>query len=652
MLKSMRDSFHHLRWILIAVVAAFIFGFVFLDMGLGGAAAGGGTTDRAFAARVNGETITINEFSRALNNVQQMYQESYGQQFTPEMAAAMGLHQQVLQGLIDQRLLTQEARRIHLDATPEEVRERLLSMPTFSENGKFIGMELYTRYVTGPLGYASAAAFEDDLARDITLQKMESALQSSVIVSPKTAEAEYRRANENAKIRYVVLPAEQAAATVQVTPAEVEAYYNANKADYAHGEQRQIRYLMADYAKLRGEINPTDAELQRRYESVKQNFRQPAAARVQHILVKSLPTDTPQAQAAAKAKAESIVSQLRGGSDFAMLARQHSEDPSSSGQGGAMGWVEMGQTVEPFERAIFSIPLNTISDPIKSEEYGYHIVKVTERRAESSQPFEQVRGRIRTEMVQEMARDVATAEMNRINAQIREKKPKSVDEFIALANDKVNSYDSGWFGRNEQIEGVGNNAPLSQWVFEAEKDQIAEKPIGSPRGILIPYVTGIRGAGVAPLAEVREKVEADVRQQKAATAAREKLAGVMAGLTSLDEIAAKAGLEPKESPVSRQRQITGLSGDVSALVDAVFAANQGDVKGPVVAGNGAVVFEVVEQKKVTAEEIAQNRASFIDSLRAQEARSLRAALIARLRKGSAIEINDEIARPTVTPSGV
>jgi hypothetical protein len=83
MLKVMRDSFHHLKWILIAVVAAFVFGFVFLDMGLGGSRMGRTDDNRAFAARVNGQTISYMDYSRAMKNMEDMYRQMYGQQFTP-----------------------------------------------------------------------------------------------------------------------------------------------------------------------------------------------------------------------------------------------------------------------------------------------------------------------------------------------------------------------------------------------------------------------------------------------------------------------------------------------------------------------------------------------------------------------------------------
>jgi peptidyl-prolyl cis-trans isomerase D len=652
MLKVMRDSFHHLKWILIAVVAAFVFGFVFIDMGLGGGSVGGGTGDVAFAARVNGETITYNDFYRSMKRLEDMYKQAYGQQFTPEMAAQMGLAKQVLDNLIDQRLLTQEARRLNIEASPEEVRRKLLEIPQFADNGKFIGMELYTRYVTGPLGYASTSDFENELGREIALQKMESALQSSVVVSPKAVEAEYRRANENAKIRFVLLPAASQMASVSVTPAEVESYYRSNQAKYTHGEQRQIRYLMADYAKIRAAVKPTDEELRKRYDANKAAYKSPAAAHTLHILVKVDPSAPADVDAAARAKAQGLVQQLRAGGDFAGLARANSDDPSSAGNGGDMGFVTAAQTVEAFDRAIFSIPLNVISDPIRTPEYGYHIVKVVERRAEATRSFEEMKPSLVASTANDMARDMAKAEINRINATFKANKPANVEAFVAAANDKVTSSDSGWFGKSDPIGTIGTHAPLSQWAFAAKDGEVSDPPIGTPKGIVIAYLAGTRPAGVSALAEIKEKVEQDAKMQKARDAARTALAQMMAGATAIDAIAAKAGQPAQDASVGRQGSIAGLNGDVSGLVDATMAANVNDLKGPVIVGDGAVAFQVLEQKKVTPQELEQNRTTYSDQLRAQQARSLRATLLERLRKGSKVEVNDEITRPTTAPTGV
>lgn len=648
MLKVMRESFHHLKWVLLAVIVAFIFGFVFIDMGLGGGGVGGSTADAPFAARVNGETITYNEYYRALKNVESMYQQQFGQQYTPEMAQALNLPQQVIDMLVDQRLLTQEARRLNLEASPEEVRRKLLSIPTFTENGKFVGMELYNRYITGPLGYQSAAEFETDLGREIALQKMESALENSVVVSPKAVEAEYRRTNENAKVRYVLLPA-AAPETLTVTPAEAEAHYRKHQVDYTHGEQRKVRYILADFAKIRAEVRPTEPELRKLYESTRDNYKRPASAHVLHILIKSDPAATPEVDAAARAKAQALVQQLRAGADFAALARANSEDPSSSGNGGDMGWVDMGRTVESFERAIFTIPVNTISDPIKSAEYGYHIVKVVERREQSVQPFEEARPALEAGAANDMSRDIARSEINRINAALKQNKPATAEAFAALGTGRLTSNDAGWIGRSDDIGGVGQNAPLSQWIFAAKDGDVSD-PIGTPKGIAIAYVESSRAAGVSTLAEVKDRVDQDVKRQKGREAARAQLAALVAGSASVDVVAQKAARTAQDTTVDRQSPITGLSGDTTQLIDAALNSKVGQLQGPVIVGDGAVVFQVLEQKKVTPQEITQNSSTYADRLRQQQSRQLRSVLVSRLRKGAEVEINDAITRPT-TPAG-
>jgi len=654
MLKVMRDSFHHLKWILIAVIAAFVLGFVFIDMGIGGGNMSGAAQDesRSFAARVNGETITFNDYSRALQNLSEMYRQMYGQQFTPEMAEQMGLPKQVLNSLVDQRLLTQEARRLNLEATPEEIRRKLLSIPVFNRDGKFVGMADYRTYVTGRLGYASPAAFEEDLGRDITLSKMESALQSSVAISPKAAEDEYRRANESAKIKYVLLPAAISAANVTVTPAEVEAYYKTNSAKYTHSEQRQVRYLLADYAKIRSQITPSEAEIRAAYAANSSRFGRPASARVQHILIKVDPQAAPADDAAARAKAQALVAQLRGGADFAALARANSGDPSSSAVGGDMGWVDMGQTVEPFEKAIFSIPLNTISDPIRTTEFGYHIVRVPERRAQSVRPIDEVRTELTSSIANDRAKEIAAAEINRLRQILKSNKPANVQAFTNLASDRATSNDSGWFGRGENIGGLGNNPALSEWVFSAKQGDVSD-PVGTSRGPAIAYVEGVRAPGTTALAEIRPQVEADARLEKGREAARASLTATMAGKPSIDAIAAAAAQPAQETTIKRDgSNIPGITGDTAALVAAAMDAAVGEMKGPIVVGNGAIAFQVLEQKRVTAEELAKNRTTAVDSLRGQQARSVRASLLKRLRTQSEIELNDDITRPTSAPAGV
>jgi peptidyl-prolyl cis-trans isomerase D len=643
MLKLMRDSFSQLKWILIAIVAAFIFGFVYFDMGLGGGSASASTDQRSWAARVNGETVTYREFDRAVAMTEDQYKQMYKQNLTPEMLAQLGVQKGVLDSLVDQKLLLQEAKRLHLDATPEEVQRRLLQVPTLNPNGKWVGSELYGRFCQ-QMGYSSPAEFEDELSRQITLEKMDSALQNSIVVSPKAAEAEYRRVTENAKIRYVLYPAAREAGNVNVSDAELQAYYNANTGKYAHGEQRAVKYLVADTTRLRAQIVPSDADLRKRYEASKEDFKSPEAAHILHILIKVDPNATPDVDAAARAKAESLVKQLRAGADFAKLAQDNSGDPSSSGKGGDMGFVSRGSTVEPFDSAAFSIELNKISDPIRSAEYGYHIIKVLERRQPTYRSFDEVKGQLAMQVVDQMSKDQAREEITRINSRIKEAKPKTADEFAKFANDKVTSSDSLWFGKTDPVPGLGNNPALAAWAFSAKQGDFGEI-IGTNRGPAIPFLYGIRTAGITPYADVKEKVASDARLEKSRQLAMQAMSRALP-VANVDAAAAKVGLQPAETTLSRQGYVSGFSGDVTPLIDAAMKATVGPVSGPVSVAEGAVVFQVLEQKKVDSKSVDENRTAYAETLRQQEARNLRKVLLDRLKKESKIEINQQAINPT------
>jgi len=638
MLKVMRESFHHLKWILLAVVAAFIIGFVFIDMGLGGAAGGRQQNDRAYAARVNGSTISYRDYQRALYFTTENYKRMYGDRFDDQMAQAMGIPRQVLDTLVDQRLLLQEAERLHLDATQEEVRRKILAIPTLNPDGKFVGNELYTRFVQ-QIGFDNAADFEDDLARQITIDKMESALTGTVVVSPKAADAEYKRLSETAKIRYVLYPSEREAALIQVTPAETQAYYDANKSKYMHGEQREMRYLIADYLKIRQNIHPTDAQLHDRYEAHKAEFKQPKSAHAQHILIKLERDATPEQDAAAKTKADALAAQIKAGADFAALAKANPGDPGSAAKGGDLGWFNQGQMVPEFDAMVFSAPLNAIN--VVRSQFGYHIIKVLERKDESTKTFDEMKIQLANDLTDELTKTQGREAIARVMQQVRDAKPKTADEFSKFATDVVVSKDTQFFQKNEAIPGLGNNTVLSQWLFQAKPNDFGEV-IGTSRGPAIPFLVGVRPAGTSPLEDVREKVTVDARNDKALELSKQKLQAAMAGAPSVDAIAAKLGLTAADTTVRRQGGATGINGDTGKLADAAMSANPGEMKGPVVAGTGAIAFQVLEQKKVTPEEAAQNRQAYIDQLRQQEARSLRQSLLQRLRKAAKIDVNDKL----------
>jgi peptidyl-prolyl cis-trans isomerase D len=636
MLKVMRDSFQHLKWILVLVIAVFILGFVLIDTGL----QGGAPTEAGYAAKVNGETVPISEFNRSLFFANQQYQSMYGQQMTPEMLASMGIPRRVMDSLIDETLLLQEARELGLAATDEEIRKEILEIPVLNPGGKFVGTELYQTYVRDRLGYPSAAAFERVLARGITLRKMENALQSAVVVTPQQAEEEFRRRNENVKIRYALYPAERALTTVSVTPAEVEAYYRANSSRYAHPQQKNVKYLLADLARIRAEINLTDAQLRERYQQNREQYRTGEAVQASHILIKTEENATPQQIEQARTKANALLQQIRGGADFATLARQNSGDPSSAANGGDLGFFESGQMVPEFEQTAFAQNVGEVSEPVKTQ-YGFHIIKTTAKRPSGYRSFEEVRSEIQPAMIDETAKAQARDRINRVLTQLRANQPKSEADLRALANEYVSFNDAGWFGKNDAIEGLGRMPQLNAWAFGAETGALGEV-METQRGFLVPYLVGSREAGISPLAEIRERVENDARLAKAREVAKGEIQKAMSGGADLTTVASNLGVTAVEATVSREGFVTGLTGALKPLVNQAFQSKVGQRGGPVVVDQGALAFEVTEKTEYDPAQFTAQKEFLIDQLRRRASSALRVSLLAKLRKDADVTVNSSL----------
>jgi peptidyl-prolyl cis-trans isomerase D len=415
MLKLMRDSFQHLKWVLVFIIFLFVV-LVFVDWGGAGRTGGAATDLGAAAARVNGDTISVAEYRRALYFAEQRFEQMYGQKLTDQMRQMLRLEEQVLTDLINQTLLLQQAESMNLTATEDEIRKAILEIPVLNPDGKFVGSELYERYILG-MGYNTVADYEREVARDLTLSKIRSALASSIAIPERNAEAEYRRQNENAKIKYVYFPSESLTTPVEVSAAEVSGYYEKHANRYSHPAQRRVKYLIADLAQVRAGITFEDAELQAYYEQNKESYRTGESVRASHILIPVAAQADAVSEETARARAAALVEELRNGADFGTLARVNSADPGSAAQGGDVGFFSRGEMVPEFEQTAFGLTIGQVSDPVRKQ-FGFHILKVTEKRDAGYKPLSEVRSDIMGKLAEKKASDVARDAVARARGRI------------------------------------------------------------------------------------------------------------------------------------------------------------------------------------------------------------------------------------------
>ena len=137
----------------------------------------------------------------------------------------------------------------------------------------------------------------------------------------------------------------------------------------------------------------TDAEAQKFYDdNLEKYFKKPESARASHILIGSDEKASPEDRKRAKEKAEALLKRVKAGEDFAALAKSDSTCPSAS-QGGDLGSFGRGQMVPAFETAAFALKPGEVSGVVETQ-FGYHIIKLTEKQEASTEKFENVKGKI------------------------------------------------------------------------------------------------------------------------------------------------------------------------------------------------------------------------------------------------------------------
>jgi len=276
------------------------------------------------------------------------------------------------------------------------VRQRILTIPAFQENGAFIGEQRYQQLLRMQRPPMTPAEFEENLRKQLTVQKLRSSVTDWLAVADKDLEQEYRRKNDKVKLAVVSFTADSFRKDVNVGDADISSYFDAHKDEFKIGEKRKIRYLLLDIDALRQKVVVPSAEIDRAYNNNIEQYSTPEQVRASHILLKTEGKD----DAAVKATAEGLLKQVRGGADFAELAKKYSEDDSNKANGGDLDYFGRGRMVAEFDQVAFTLEPGKISDVVKTQ-FGYHIIKVTDKKAATTRPLADVPSLNRTVIVAE-----------------------------------------------------------------------------------------------------------------------------------------------------------------------------------------------------------------------------------------------------------
>jgi len=633
MLDRMRRHKGWLKWSLALVVVCFV--LLYIPSFLSDRAQG--ASNSAVVASVDGNEITVAEFRRIYNQQMRAYRQSYGANVDERLLKQLGIDQRIVQQMVEDEAALIEAKRVGIQASDAEVRERILALPAFQENGQFIGDERYRQLLRMQTPPMRPDEFEDEIRRGIIVEKLQAALTGWMTVSDAEVTQEFNRRNEKVKLAVVSFPADKFRASVTVSDADVAKYFEEHKDAYRVPEKRKIRFIAIDQEALRAKVNVTGQQIERYYNDNIQQYSTPEQIRASHILLKTEGKD----DAAVKKEAEDLLAKIKAGADFAELAKEKSEDEASAKKGGDLDYFSKGQMVPEFDKVAFSLAPGQISDVVKTQ-YGYHIIKVVDKKPAATKTLAEVRPQIEDQLRWEQAQAQAQKIADQVGSEL--KKP---DDFarVAAAHSLTVS-ESGLFQQDEPIAGLGLAPSVSQQAFSMKEGEVSDA-IRTPQGFAFITVTGRQDPYVPKLDEVKTKVKDDLVKQRAIEAARQKAASLDAALKSGDfEKAAKeSGFEVKTTDLIARGAPIGDLGVSPAVDAAAFALPQGGVSAPIVTDNGAAIVKVVEKKEPTAAELAAAKESLRNELLTERKNRFYASYMNKARQRMNIRINhDTIAQ--------
>ncbi|WNC73520.1 SurA N-terminal domain-containing protein [Thalassotalea psychrophila] len=489
------------------------------------------------AATVNGEKISQQKFDQAYQNQRNRMEQQYGEMFAQLAGNDMymqSMRSNVLENLINEELLDQNARELNIRISDQQIKESILAMQEFQVDGVFNN----DRYlmVINQAGFYQPSAFRDYLRVDMARRQLMQSIMATEFSMPYQQDLAVKLTNQTRSIRYATIIAEQFKATAEVTDEEINQYYQENQPRFATQEQVKVEYISLDMDNLKKDVVVEDSEVQAYYDDNLSSYSTIERRRASHILIEFGDDD-----GAAEQQANDILAKVNAGDDFAALAKEFSADTFSGENGGDLDWFEQGAMDVEFDKAVFALTKeNNLSEVVKSD-FGFHIIKLTDIEEISTKAFADVKAEILEQLTNDQALEVYY-DLQTQMAEVAFESPDSLEEAAAVINAEIKT--SNWLTR-------GNNAaPFNSDVVEVAFSDVVlldnmnsdVVEVAPDQLAMVVRLSEHQDATTKPLTEVSGQIKVQLVNNKASLAAQqaseELLTKVLAGDDVTAELAA------------------------------------------------------------------------------------------------------------------
>ena len=410
------------------------------------------TTHKNEAAKVNGEEISQNELSQAVDMQRRQLMQQLGKDFDASLLDEKMLRESALKGLIDRKLLLQGAEQAKFAFSEGALDQVILQTPEFQVDGKF-SSERFDQVIR-QLGY-SRMQFRQMLAQEMLIGQLRAGVAGSGFVTDAEVLAFARLEKQTRDFATLNVKADPAA--VKLTDDEVKAYYDEHAKEFMTPDQVIIDYVELKKSSFFDQVAVKDEDLQAAYQKEIANLSE--QRRAAHILIEVNDKTT---EAQAKAKIDEVQARLAKGEKFEALAKEFSQDPGSANNGGDLGYAGPGVYDPAFEKALYSLSKDQVSEPIRTD-FGYHLIKLLGVEAPEVPTLASLKDKLTREL------KAAQVEQRFVEAtkQLEDSAFEASDLAQPAADLKLTVHTSKPFGR-EGGEGVAANRAVVTAAFSTE----------------------------------------------------------------------------------------------------------------------------------------------------------------------------------------
>ncbi|AWT10333.1 peptidylprolyl isomerase [Stutzerimonas frequens] len=469
------------------------------------------------AAEVNGEEISRYDLDQAMNMQRRQLAQQLGSDFDPSMLDERLLRNAALGSLIDRMLLLQSAKSADFAFSREALDQLILQTPEFQVDGVFNAARF--DQVLQQMGY-SRVQFRQLLEQEMLIGQLRAGISGTGFVTDQQVENFARLEMQTRDFDTLTVPARSD--TIEVSDEQISEYYEANADRFRTPEQVIVEYVELKKESFFDQVEVSDEELQALYQKQIANLAE--QRRAAHILIE---TGAELGDDEAKAKIDEIAARVKGGEDFAAVAKEVSQDPGSAKEGGDLGFAGPGVYDPAFEEALYALKEGEVSAPVRSE-FGWHIIKLLGVQSPEVPSLESMR----PELVRELKAQQVEQRFVEVSKQLEDSAFEASDLAQPAQELGLMVQTTEPFGRDGG-QGIAANRQVVQAAFSDEvlvdgaNSSVIE--LDPDTSIALRVKKHLQPAAI-PLADVRDDIVEQLQQSLAAERAREKGERLLADL--------------------------------------------------------------------------------------------------------------------------